>query len=168
LLRGFEYRSRLNTLQRAGDASRPHHTPGAQCPGRQEIEWAYIPYQVDAEDIAPFVPTVQGYLYPPVAHMVRAEQVEDRCGDALLPFMFLTEGVQFSAFKRAYDGDGYILRFFENQGRTIDVRLGLQGFRHAFLSNMNEEIFEQLPLLDAEVSLSVAPYKVITLLLQQA
>lgn len=168
LLRGFEYMSRLNTLQRAGDASRPHHTPGAQCQGRHEIEWAYIPYQVDAGDIALFVPTVQGYLYPPVAHMVRAQQGDDLCGDALLPFAFLNDDVQFSAFKRAYDGDGYILRFFENQGRTVEARLSLSGFTRAFLSNMNEQIGEELPLMGDSLSLEVAPYKVVTLLLRPA
>jgi alpha-mannosidase len=146
----------------------PHHTPGAQCPGRQEIEWAYIPYQVEAQDIAPFIPTVQGYLFPPVAHMMRAEQGEDRGGDAMLPFTFLNDAVQFSAFKRAYDGDGYVLRFFENQGRRVEAKLHLSGFARAFVSNMNEEILEQLPLVDGNLSLNVAPYKVITLLLRQA
>ena len=84
----------------------------------------------------------------------------------MLPFAFLNNDVQFSAFKRSYDGDGYILRFFENQGKTVEASVRLNGFKRVFLSNMNEEILEEIPLRDGTLNLSVAPYKVITLLLR--
>ena len=84
----------------------------------------------------------------------------------MLPFAFLNDDVQFSAFKRAYDGDGYILRFYENQGKAVEASLRLHGFQRVFLSNMNEEILEETMLRDGTLNLSVAPYKVITLLLR--
>jgi len=167
LLRGFEYMGRLNTLQRTGDASNPHQTPGAQCQGRQEIEWSYLPYQVEAQTIAPFVPTVQSFLFPAVSHMVRAVQGEELLGAQMLPFAFANDDVQFSAFKRSYDGNGYILRFFENQGKTGEANVRLNGFTRVFMSNMNEEIGAEIPLRDGNLTLSVAPYRVITLLLTQ-
>jgi mannosylglycerate hydrolase len=165
LLRGFEYMSRINTLQRAGDAASAHHTPGAQCLGPQEIEWAYIPYRATPANIAPFIPTAQGFLFPVVTHAVRAEQAPARLDAAMQPFTFLNADVQFSAFKRAYDGNGYILRFFENQGKPVEAKLRLEGFSRVYLSNMNEEILEEIPLTSQTVSVPVGPYKVITLLL---
>ena len=165
LLRGFEYMGRLNTLQRAGDASRFHHTPGAQCPGVQEIEWAYIPYRVDEQNIAPFVPEVQAFLFPPLTHMVRAEQVEGTLGSSMLPFS-LDGGVQFSTFKHSYDGNDMILRFYENQGKSVETKVRLSGFDKVFLSNMNEEILDEIEQTNNTVTLMVEPFKVITLLLR--
>lgn len=165
LLRGFELMARINTLQREGIASHAHATPGAQCPGAHVIEWAYIPYQVDPDNAAPFLPIVQGYLYPPVSHAVRAEQGEILLAERMRPFKFLNDAVQFSAFKRAYDGDGYILRFFEGQGKQVEAVVRLDGFNRAFLSNMNEDVLEELDVEEGVLRMPVAPYKVVTIIL---
>ena len=166
LLRGFEYMGRINTLQRKGDASRRHHTPGAQCPGVHVIEWSYIPYRVEEQNTAPFMPAVQSFLYPMMTHMVRAGQIDGATGEDMQPFAFLNDNVQFSTFKRTYDGNGYILRFYENQGRDADAVIRLKGFSKAYLSNMNEEILQEIELKDSTVKIKAGAYKVITLLLQ--
>ena len=62
LVRGIEYMSRIHTIQREGEASNSHHTPGAQCLGRQVVEWSYLPYQADPEDVAPFITQAEAFL----------------------------------------------------------------------------------------------------------
>jgi len=166
LLRGFEYMGRTNTLQRQGDASRCHHTPGAQCPGKHVIEWSYIPYKVDQQNKAPFLPVVQSFLFPIMTHMVRAEQLEETVSEEMVPFAFSNDNIQFSAFKRSFDGTDYILRFYENQGKKVEAKVNVNGYTKAFLSNMNEEILEEIDIEDHAVYVEVDEYKVITLLLR--
>ncbi len=166
LLRGFEYMSRLNTLQRKGDAARCHHTPGAQCPGVQVIEWSYIPFRADANDIAPFVREAQGFLFPMMTHMVRARRVDGKIGADFQPFSFAEPNIQFSSFKRAHDGGYYVLRFYENQGKATEASIRLEGAGKVFLSTMNEErLGEKTLASDGTLTLSVGAYKVITLLI---
>lgn len=167
LLRGFELMGRINTLQRKWDASGSFHTPGAQCLGEHVIEWSYIPYKVEKHTKTPFMPMVESFLYPMMTHMVRAERLESVLGSEMRPFAFLNDDVKFSAFKRAYDGKYYVLRFFENQGRDVEAAIRLNGFSKVFLSNMNEEIHEELEMSDNTVRISVSAYKVITLLLER-
>lgn len=165
LLRGFEYMSRTNTLQRKGDASKYHHTPGAQCPGKQMIEWSYIPYKVEKENDAPFLSTVQSFLYPLMTHMVRAEQLDDTVGEKMLSFIFSNENIQFSSFKRTFDGTDYILRFYENQGRKVEEKIKVNGFTKAFLSNMNEEMISEIDIKENTIQIEVGEYKVISIIL---
>ena len=153
--------------ERAGDAARCHHTPGAQCPGTHVIEWSYVPYRVETDTTAPFLPDAQAFLFPMMTHMVRARQGRELLGRRYQPFQLYDANIQFSAFKRALDGDSYVLRFFENQGRSAIARIRLGHFRKAFLSNMNEEILDEVKP-DAEGTLHVptGAHKVVTLLLE--
>ncbi len=167
LLRGFEYMGRISMLQRRGEASWCHHTPGAQCLGKHVIEWAYIPYKSRIGNKAPFLSLVQSFLYPIMTHMVRAEQAEVKTGGEMLPFAFFDDNIQFSAFKRSYDGTDYILRFFENQGKEVEAKVAVNGFTKAFLSNMNEEIKEEILIKDHTIVINTGAYKVITLLLRR-
>ncbi len=165
LLRGFNRMGRINMIQRKGHASGCIPTPGAQCFGKQVIEWSYIPYKVDPGNSAPFLLDVQTFLYPMMTHMVRAEQLEDTVGNEMLPFEFLNDHVQFSAFKRSFDGQDYVLRFFENRGNDGEVILRVNGFNKAFLSNMNEEILEEIELRNGILRIDVKAFKVISILL---
>ena len=167
LLRGFEYMSRLNTLQRKGDAARCHHTPGAQCLGVQVIEWSYIPYRVQQGNLAPFLPQAQAFLFPMMTHMVRARQVEKKLPARYQPFQLYDTNIHFSAFKRAMDRNSYVLRFFENQGKAVNARIRLSGFRKVFRSNMNEEVLGEVkPEADGTLHVTTGAYKVVTLLLE--
>jgi alpha-mannosidase len=102
-----------------------------------------------------------------MTHMVRSGQNEDIIGDGMQPLELLTDNVQFSAFKCSYDGSGYILRFYENQGRNAEVLIRLNGFSKAFLSNMNEDILEEIKIRDGVISINVGIYKVMTLMLER-
>lgn len=164
LLRSFELMSRLHTLQREGDAAMAVPTPGAQCPGKQVMEWAYVLYDASAHEKAPFLPEVQSFLYPPVGHAIRAAHESARMDAASVPFSVDADNIQFSAFKKCYDHDGYILRLYENQGKATQAHVKLSPvFTGAALANMNERDIGPLSIVDGEIVLDFQPYKAITI-----
>jgi mannosylglycerate hydrolase len=163
LLRGFALMGRLNTMQRKGGASPATAVPGAQCLGEQNFEWSYIPYGADKNEKAPFLALAQSFLYPPVAHAVRSVREDSTMNSFGRAFGWTAPNIQFSAFKRAYNRDGYILRFFENQGKTVDVEIFVNGFSKAWLSNMNEETGEILEIRSGLIRVKAGPYKAVTL-----
>ena len=164
LLRGFERMGRINTIQRVGGASPASITPGAQCLGIQEIEWAYLPYTPDMSNKAPFLPVAQAFLYPPVTHMIRSERIGGfECIQA--PFKWDAPNVLFSAFKRAMDGNGYILRLYENQGKITEVDISLFRFSKVLLSGMDEHHGNSLSIENNTVKVTFEPYKAVTLYL---
>ena len=165
LLRGFERMGRINTIQRVGQASPACVTPGAQCLGTQEIEWAYLPYTPDEADKAPFLPAAHAFLYPPVTHMIRSER-PGNLERIPAPFEWNAPNIQFSTFKRAMDGDGYILRLYENQGKTTTIKLQVQGFLEAALSAMDERPGSPICIQNNFIDLTFKPYKVLTLRLK--
>lgn len=184
LLRSFDNMSRINTMQRDGDAAMAFYTPDAQCLGEQVMEWSYLPYAASGEEKAPFLADAESYIAPPVGHAIREEHVscaacsadgssaktgEAVCGDiCAAPFAISADNIVFSAFKIAYNEDGYILRFFENQGKTTELTLPIADcFGKVCLADMNEQETEELPVKDGAVKLTVDPYKAITLKLSR-
>ncbi|MDR1654909.1 MAG: hypothetical protein LBR96_02835 [Treponema sp.] len=165
LLRGIGLMGRLNTMQRKGGASSSVVTPGAQCLGPQCFEWSYIPFIVDKNNKAPFLPIVQSFLYPPVSHVIRSRQ-EDTALEDTRCFSWTEPNIQFSAYKRCYDGGGYILRVFENQGKPVDVKIKIQSFSRAYLSDMNEKTGEPLSIKNGEVTVKAGAYKAVSIRLE--
>lgn len=167
LVRGVGMMGRLNTRQRAGGASGAYRTPDAQCPGEQVVDFAYLPYAPDPEDEAPFLPLAQGFLYPPVVHFVRDAFHPQAGEDAALPAPYGWDAANlvFSAYKRAADGRANLLRLYENQGRATSARIRLPGARRARLAELDETPLEELPIADGAVTLTVPPYKAVTLLI---
>lgn len=167
LLRGFALMGRINTLQRSGPASDACNTPGAQCRGVQHMEWSYIPYQASKDDVAPFLKQAESFLYPPVCHAVRPEEEGSGTLHRIAAAFAIEEThLSFSAFKRCLDGNGYILRFYENQGIAGQAQVNVSGFTSAWLSNMDEEALAELAVHDGQVTLCVNPYQAITLKLE--
>jgi alpha-mannosidase len=162
LLRGIGLMGRLNTMQRMGGASSSVATPGAQCLGNQSFEWSYIPYSPDKNDKAPFLPLVRTFLFPPVSHGVRAAWKDDSMNKAPC-FSWTAPNIQFSAFKRCLDRDGYILRFFENQGKPTEVKIKIPAFSKAWLSDMNEKTGEPLEIKERTVTVKAGSYKAVTI-----
>ncbi len=166
LLRGFQMMGRRHTIMRDGGASEAFVTPGAQCLGEQVIEWSFLPYGVDEQDIAPFIGDANSFLYPPLTHAARTAGNADGAESIPCPVQWSANNVQFSAFKRAEDGDGYILRLFENQGKSTDCTVRLRGFASAVLSNMDETAIENMQIANDALELHFAPYKAVTLRLR--
>lgn len=162
LLRGFQMMGRRNTKMRFGPASDAVVTPGAQCRGRQVIEWSYLPFLTDDNNIAPFLPEAESFLYPPLTHALRIDGKAD--GPDAIPFPVTWEeaNICFSALKRAEDGSGIILRLFENQGKATSCALKLDGFTKASLCRMDESEIVPFEIENDRLNVEFAPYKAVT------
>ena len=171
LLRAIEIMGRMNTMQRKGGASDAVHTPGAQCIGKYEIEWSYIPYTPSETDIAPFLPLAQSFLYPPVTHAVRNRIDTDISAKVIDAFYSCdSNNIVFSAFKKKLSGEGYILRMYENQGIDSDVEIKItDSFKgKVWLADMKEDAIEKITLNDNVIKLNFGGYKAVTLLFYTA
>ena len=165
LLRGVGMMGRENMPQRMGGASWAIATPGAQCRGVHRIEFSYLPFTPGEEDRAPFLPLAQGFLCPPAAHLARSAPAEPVWTlDGLPPrFAWREKNIQFSAYKPCEDGDGFILRLYENQGRPAEVALTVGRDADVRRSDMNESEGEPLENTDGAVRLRFGPYKAETI-----
>lgn len=166
LLRGIGMMGRLNMIQREGGASDAVSTPGAQCLGEQVMEWSYIPYQVTSEEKAQFITMVHNFLYPAVAHAIRSECKAEMFEELQPLVSWEPKNIQFSAFKKCLNRDGYILRFFENQGKKTKVSIKINGFEKAWQSNMDEATLESIEIKNGCIELEVLPYKAISIKLR--
>lgn len=165
LLRGVQKMGRLNMMQRMGSASMAIDTPGAQCPGPQRFEWAYLPYGAGEDEKAPHLPVTHGFLYPPVTHAVRGEPLAQGDESGWPGIGWNAPNLQFSALKRSEDGKSVVLRVYENQGKPCTLSLNVGPFAQARLSNMNEDPLEALTVEHGTLSLDVGAYQAVTVLL---
>ncbi|MBI2437607.1 MAG: hypothetical protein HYV36_02180 [Lentisphaerae bacterium] len=164
LLRCVGQMCRPNLRARPGDASPRLPIPEAQCPGLQRFEYAFMPYDCAPDAKAPFLPEVNAFLYPAMAHWrgkVSAARPETLAAEL---FKLEPANLVVSCFKRAQDGAGYILRFWENEGRPTMARLRLAAkVRKVSLCNLNEKVVKPLQGNGEVIKLKVAPYKIVTL-----
>lgn len=69
-----------------------------------------------------------------------------------------------SAFKRAAENDGWIVRFWENEGRKTRARITLAPvFGKVVETNLNEEAIRPVRVSGGRATLEVGPYKIVTL-----
>ena len=75
------------------------------------------------------------------------------------------EGIQVTAFKKAFDREGYILRFYNTKETETDVklRLGKISVSKVWKTNLRETIREELPILERDVCLQVKGKEIVTL-----
>ncbi|MEI7436473.1 MAG: glycosyl hydrolase-related protein [bacterium] len=72
--------------------------------------------------------------------------------------------LRVSAFKRAAENDGWIVRFWENEGRKTSARITLtQAFGKVVEANLNEETIRPVKVSGGRVTMAVNPYKIVTL-----
>ena len=128
LLRSFELMGRINTMQREGAASDAFKTSGAQCQGLQTFEWSYIPYVVKSTHENIFIDEAQAFLYPPLSHAIRSKAEKNEPAAFERPFTWKEKNIQYSAFKRTHDLDGFVLRLYENQGVETEYTIGIKRF----------------------------------------
>ena len=163
LLRGIGIMTRENMMQRTERASDPFETPGAQCLGRQTFEWSYIPYAVEPCEPAPFRQVADTFFSPPLVHAIRSEYQGGQMMDLSRLFRGLAGNLCLSAFKSCHDDDGFILRFYENQGKSAKARLNVSGFDSVMLSDMNESAGKLLQIVEGHITVEINPYQVMTL-----
>jgi len=156
--------SKSYMLRRGGAPSDRYPIPDAQCIRETEIEWSYFPYKCEAADRTPFINDVLGYLYPTVGLCQYKGRTEGAfMQNRLTPFT-VNGNVVVSLFDKTYDEEYFLLRVFENTGKTAEAEIYLESCKEAYLANMNEEILEQLPIIDGKLHLTVEPYKILTIL----
>ena len=163
LLRGIGNMTRENMMQRTERASDPFETPGAQCLGRQTFEWSYLPYAVELNEPAPFRQVADTFFCPPLVHAIRSEYQGGQMMDLSRLFRGLAGNLCLSAFKSCHDEDGFILRFYENQGKRVKAMLNVSGFDSVMLSDMNESAGKLLQIVEGHITVEVNPHQVMTL-----
>ena len=169
LFRSVGLINKINLPLRGGAPGGNIAIPEAQCLRDFHFSFSFLPYSADSKDKTPFLCDAYPFLTPPVAHEMYGPPPADpsKTAASFLPFEFESNKTEFSAFRQSFDGDSYILRFFENQGRHVSETIRLFGFSKAFLSDMNETRGKELPLNDGKLFIDVPPYKIITLLLEK-
>ncbi|MGI6237729.1 MAG: glycosyl hydrolase-related protein [Candidatus Excrementavichristensenella sp.] len=161
LLRGVGNMSRINMKMRKGVAAWSAPTQSGQCPGPQRICWAYFP--LDTGDMGTLTKEIEGYLYPPIAHVARGEHGASADLYPFTPVTWDTPNVRFSTLKQAEDGDGYVLRLYENLGKATKMHLHLDGFFRVAFSSLNEDKGGDVPVENGGISLFVKPFEIVTL-----
>jgi mannosylglycerate hydrolase len=174
LQRGYGRMGRSNFRTRPTATSPTIPTPGAQCLGTQTFDYAFIPYSAGGRGArAPFMPLASSFLYPPIAHqadpshlLVEAAVLKKGTKGAVPTPAFKVgpANLRVSAFKRAAENDGWILRFWENEGKRTTARITLAPvWKKVVETNLNEETLRPVKVSGGRVSLEVEPYKIITL-----
>jgi len=139
----------------------------------QDARGTSLPY-ARSEEAAPFLPAAQSFLYPPVSHAIRSAPgiqlaPEDTGLNDIPPlFSWDSPNIQFSAYKKCRpihgnDRDGYILRVYENQGKATLVKIRVNGYKQAYISDMSEKTGAELPMTDHCITLNIEAYKVVTI-----
>ena len=110
----------------------------------------------------------EAVVYPPAVHPIRRSADNSSKTSSILPFSFIdNDSFVISIFDKTYDGEYYLLRFYEMNGKSSKARIALNSFESAYLSNMNEEILCELPVRDGILELDVPANKIITVLLKK-
>ncbi len=78
------------------------------------------------------------------------------------------QGLLVTAFKKAHDREGYILRFFNQKEEAVDARLSIGKLRigKVWKTNLKETGREELSIDDHQVNLNVGAKEIVTLLLR--
>jgi alpha-mannosidase len=174
LQRGYGRMGRSNFKTRPSATSPTIPTPGAQCLGVQTFDYSFLPYASGGRaSRVSFMPQALAFLYPPIAHqadpthiLVDPVLVKKGIKGAIPAPAFLVEpgNLRVSAFKRSAENDGWILRFWENEGRKTTARLTLApAFGKVVETNLNEETLRPVKVSGGKVSLDVGAFKIITL-----
>jgi alpha-mannosidase len=174
LQRGYGRMGRSNFKARPGATSPAIPTPGAQCLGVQTFDYAFLPYSAGGRAVrAPFMPQAAAFLYPPIAHqadpthiLVDEAILKKRTKGAVPAPAFRVEpaNLRVSAFMRAAENDGWILRFWENEGRKTKARLTLApAFGKVVETTLNEEAIRPVKVSGGRAAWEVGPYKIVTL-----
>ena len=159
LLRCVGWLSRDDLHCRHGHAGPPLPTPGAQCLGEHEFDYAIVPHAGDWQAVF-----AEGYAF---RSPLRAVSTGRHAG--VLPLetsMVATEPAAFvvSAIKQAEEGSGWIVRGYSVADKAVSVRLRpWRRFSRAARLRLDEEWLEDLAVeSDGQVEFSVRPWEVVT------
>jgi mannosylglycerate hydrolase len=164
LLRCVDWLSRDDMTTRKGHAGPMGiSTPSAQMLGHHSFEYSIIPGNGD------ILPSIQQAITFNAPLKAISEPIHS---GALPSEQSLVENNNpnflITSIKSSEDGLSLVIRGYNILAAMIDVTLKTRlVFHHAYLANLQEEIFESLPLTsDGKVNLKVAGKKIVTLILR--
>lgn len=142
-------------------------TPDSQMRGEFIAEYTYYPFKVSQMEEA----IKSAYHYK--ARRPYGKQIPRNNGGEIANEAFVIDCpngfTPMSTFKKAFYADGFILRFYNitTTNQTSQIKLNTNLFEKVYLSNMNEEIKEEIKFSsNGEFSLNFGPKKIITLYLK--
>ncbi|MBC8446862.1 MAG: hypothetical protein H8D78_03845 [Chloroflexi bacterium] len=159
LLRCVGWLSRGDLHSRRGHAGPALPTPGAQCPGVHEFDYALIPHAGDWR-----VACAEGHAF---AAPLRAVSTGRHKGELPPESSMMTvepAGFVVTAIKQAEDGEGWIVRGYSLADEVIRVHLRpWRSFLHAARVRLDEEWLEELEVeSDGAVAFAVRPREIAT------
>ena len=166
LLRCVGQLSREDLPTRPGHAGWPTATPGAQCLGRERLQFALAP--VTAEDIALGAPLAglweEAFLPPRAIWLRQATELDLPAPDLRLE----GEGLVFSSLKPAAAGLGVVIRCYNATGGEVEGRIEL-GAPIAAAARVRADEREPQPLAlgarRTSIRFDAGPHEIVTLLL---
>ncbi len=162
LLRCVGWLSRADISSRRGGAGPQLRTPGAQLHGRQVLEYSIIPHAGDWEAGGAQVQAVQ-HLRPMRARWNRHGLGHIAAKGQLLKVE--SPAFQVSAIKRAEDGDGAIVRLYNQSGDEVSTSVDLTPYAggEVAMVNLNEEHIADVPRIEGKVFVMAGPNAIVTL-----
>ncbi len=155
---------RINLKNREGCCANGYLTPEAQCIREMNFEFSIFSMENTASNFE-IMKETQSFICPPMPHSLRHKVKTQAKADALSLYTIENnENVVVSLFDKSFDGEYYLLRFYEINGEDTSVTIDVPLFKEAYLANMNEEILETLAIVDGKVTMNVGKNKIITLL----
>lgn len=140
---------------------------GAQCLRELDFSFSYVPIPENA-DFKALLGTIDGFLRPPLAHTMRLVY-DGPLGRGVSPVEIKkADNVTVSAFRKAFDGKGAILRLYETAGEKTTVRLKSGFFKKFFITTMNEDRKKALKKdKDGSVPVEIGPHRITTILMKE-
>ena len=133
--------------------------------GDQEIEYALLPFVGSVED-----GRVHRRAYE-FNHMLIASATTRHRGTLPAEYSFVTiddERVVLSTWKKAYRSNQDVLRFYEPHGKNVrSVKVELARGKFIGECNMDERMLKKYPKPSRELSMTVGPHKVKSLLVRK-
>jgi mannosylglycerate hydrolase len=162
LLRAVGELSRHNLAERPGHAGYPVETPGAQCLGPFEANFAFTRHGAESDDVRAGVERLADDVRhpltgetwrtaitpPPVVHGVELS------GD----------GLTCSTIKESEDGEWIVLRCVNVLDRAVQGAWKVAGIREARRSRLDESLFESMPVTDGLIGFTAPSRAIMTIL----
>ena len=162
LLRAVGWLSRGDLQTRRGHAGPPIPTPKAQCKRHFTFEYSLILHEKGWLESKSYI-EARAFALP-----FLTMQLEARDGERSSHSVISVKPVELvvTALKKAEDSGWLVLRFYNISGEKVEgeVTLGFKA-REVWLANLNEEPLERLEVEEGSIRVSVAPHKIVTLML---
>lgn len=138
----------------------------AQCLGKHRFRYAIIPHSLDEFIDYNFLnEQIEAFFYPCLAFKREGKPVIDL---KLFGLNIAPSALVFSAFKKAENKKGYILRFYNPTNKDIEGRIGSKSpIKNIWSTQLNDkDIFQLQPENNHIFNITVKSHNIITLRLQ--